>query len=85
MFTAFLMSSLKKLNKVTISDLKTLIGQTGNAYTKFEPDGIGQIQIEFNGKLATLPAINKSNEHIEFTDVVKVMDVVDDILYIEKA
>ncbi len=84
-FTAFLMSSLKKLNRVVVTDLKTLIGQTGKAYTKFEPDGSGQIQIELNEKLATLPAINKSNEHIEFTDVIKVMDVVDDILYIEKA
>ncbi len=84
-FTALLMGSLKKLNRVVISDLKTLIGQTGKAYTKFEPDGEGQIQIEFNEKLATLPAVNKSNEHIEFTDVVRVMDVVDDILYIEKA
>ena len=84
-FTAFFMSSLKKLNRVVVTDLKTLIGQTGKAYTKFEPDGNGQIQIELNEKLATLPAVNKSNEHIEFTDIVKVMDVVDDILYIEKA
>jgi hypothetical protein len=83
-FTAILMGSLKKLNRVVETDLKSLIGQTGTAYTKFEPDGNGQIQIELNEKLATLPAINKSNEHIEFTDMIKVMDVVDDILYIEK-
>lgn len=68
---AFLMTQVKKLNKNVKTDIKSCVGTTGKAYTKFFPRGSGQIQITLNGKLQTIDAINNTDEEIaSFTQII---------------
>jgi len=82
---AFLMFNAKKLEKTVKKDKKTTIGKVGRAYTGFEPSGLGQVEIEINGQLSVLNATNDSQDHINAFDMVRVLKVQDDLLYIEKA
>jgi len=61
---AFLMMQVKKLNKTTKVNVENCVGTTGKAYTKFAPNGSGQVQIDLNGKLQTIDAINDTDEEI---------------------
>ena len=51
---------------------------------KFAPNGVSKIQIEFNSKFATLDAINFSEVEIKTADLIKVVKVENDNIYIEK-
>ena len=61
-----------------------LVNKTGKSYTKFNPKGNGQIQIEFNSKLATLDAVNEGEEEINSFEMIKVVKVENNIIYITK-
>jgi membrane-bound ClpP family serine protease len=82
---AFLFAQIKKLEFVPKNDLKELIDKTGKSYTKFTPKGNGQIQIEFNSKLATLDATSLDEAEINSFELIKVVKVENDIVYIQKA
>ncbi len=81
---AFLFAQIRKLEFVPKNDLNELANKTGKAYTRFNPKGNGQIQIEFNSKLATLDAINNSEAEINSFEQIKVVKVENSIIYIEK-
>jgi membrane-bound ClpP family serine protease len=82
--SAFLMSKLKKLNEINVVDLRECIDRIGKSYTRFSPKSAGQIQIEINGRLATVGAVNNSADEIKSFDIIKVVRVENDVLYIEK-
>lgn len=83
--TAFLMFSVKKLEKNVKKDKSTAIGKIGKAYTNFEPKSNGQIEIAINEQLTVADAINATDEFINSFDNVKVIKVENDILYVEKS
>ena len=82
--TAYLMFSIKKLNKIIKIDYTTLVGKTGKAYTSLSPHKEGQIQIDVNEKLSFLTAINDSDEEISSFTPVKVTKVENDQIYVIK-
>lgn len=82
--TAWLLFLAKKLEKVVKKDKSTAVGTVGKAYTNFEPHSKGQIEIEINGQLSVVEAVNESEESINAFDMIKVNKIEDEILYIEK-
>lgn len=79
-----LLFAAKKLEKNVKKDKAAALNKTGKAYTSFEANAAGQVEIEINGQLSVVNARNNSNEKINSFDTVKVVRVVDDLLYIEK-
>lgn len=84
LLTGYLMFLVKKLEKSVKKDKATAIDKIGKAYTSFEANGNGQVEIEVNGQLTIANAINKTEEKIAAFDAIKVVEVKDDVLYIEK-
>lgn len=82
--SAYLMFSIKKLNKKVVVELKELEGKEGKAYTAFEPKAGGQIEIKLNNKLTILNANSLSDEKIEAFSQIKVEKVENNIVYIVK-
>lgn len=82
--SAYMMFCVKKLNKKVVKNLANCIGKTAKAYTRFEPSGKGQIEVEVNGQLSIEYAVNNSNLIIESFMPVKVVKYDDNTLYIEK-
>lgn len=82
--SAYLMCCIKKLNKNAKKDLSKAVGQTGKAYTHFEPNGNGQIEISFNDQLSVEDAVNLCSETIKAFDSIKVVKYENNQLYIEK-
>ena len=82
--TAFLMFSVRKLEKSVKKDKSTAIGKTGKAYTDFAPKSAGQIEIEINGQLSVSEAINTTDEEIKAFEIIKVIKVENEVMYIEK-
>ncbi len=85
LFFAFLFAQIKKMEFIPKNDFKELINKKGKAYTRFQPNSKGQIQIDFNSKYATLDAINTSEEEINAFELIEVVKVEDNIIYIKKA
>lgn len=85
MFTsATLMFMAKKLEKNVSNDKNDALNKVGRAYTSFHPNSNGQVEVEFNGKLQVVNAINSTKESINSFDLIRVIKVQNDILYIEK-
>lgn len=82
--TAYLMYIIKKLDKTPRIDLNKCIGTEGKAYTSFEPNGEGQIEIEINKKLTVINATSICNENIDAFTQIKVEKVENKKLYITK-
>lgn len=82
--TALLMFAAKKLEKNVKKDKKSAIQQVGRAYTNFEPHATGQVEIEITGQLSVVNAMNDTDESINSFDLIRVVKVIDDLLYIEK-
>ena len=82
--TAYLMFSIKKLEKSVKKDKTTALNKIGKAYSNFEPKGQGQIEIIINNQLIVEDAINTTEEKIKSFEKVRVVKVENDILYIEK-
>ena len=82
---AFLMFSIRKLEKIVKKDKTTALDKIGKAYTRFEPNSNGQIEIEINGQLTVTDAISCSNEVINSFEQIKVVKVENDKLYIDRA
>ena len=83
-FFVWLLVRLKKLDQIPKVNLEELVGKTGKAYMKFPPKGNAKIQIEFNSELATLDAINDSEEEINSFENIKVIKVENNQIYITK-
>ena len=62
--TAYLMFCVKKLNKTVKKDMTKAVDCIGKAYTNFEPNGHGQIEITINKQLSIEEAVNFSDEAI---------------------
>ena len=71
-------------NKNVKKDKTTALNQVGKAYTSFEPNSTGQIEVDINGQLSVVNAKNATSDKINAFDAVKVVKVEDDLLYIEK-
>ncbi len=82
--SAYLMFSVRKLEKNIKKDKTTALNKQGKAYSNFEPNGQGQIEIEINGQLTIADAINIENEGIPSFAAIEVIKVENDILYIRK-
>ncbi len=82
--TAYLMFGVSKLEKTVTKDYTKALNQTGKAYTDFTPKGQGQVEIEINEQLSIEEAVNNTEEEIKAFDRVKVVNVDNDVLYIEK-
>ena len=81
---AWLIFQFKKLEHIPGGNLEDLKGKTGKAYMSFAPKGSAKIQIEFCEKLATLNAINDSDEEIKAFETIKVVKVENNNIYIVK-
>jgi len=81
---ACLMFLVRKLEKNVKKDKNSALNHVGRAYTSFEPGAIGQVEMEINGQLSVVNAMNNSEDVINSFDLVKVVKVVEDLLYIEK-
>ncbi|GHT90849.1 hypothetical protein FACS1894122_02140 [Alphaproteobacteria bacterium] len=82
--SVWLMSQVKKLNKVRESDLNKSVDRVGKAYTRFSPSGVGQIQMELDGKLSVVDAVSRSSEEIKAFEQVRVVAVENSVIYIDK-
>ncbi len=82
--TAYLMFSVKKLEKTVNKDKSTAVGKIGKAYSNFEPKGSGQIEIEVSGQLTVGNAVNTTEEPINSFDRVRVVKVENEVFYVEK-
>ena len=83
-FSAYLTFSIKKLEKKIKIDLNELVGKAGKAYTAFEPQGEGKIEIILNDKLTILEAKSVSDEKIDSFSIIKVEKVEDKKIFIIK-
>lgn len=83
-FSGYLMFNIKKLNKKIVIDINELVGKEGKAYTSFEPNSSGKIEISLNNKLTILDAINLSEEKINSFSEIKVEKVEEKKIYIVK-
>lgn len=82
--SAFLMFSVKKLEKNVKKDKSTAIGKVGKAYTNFDSDGNGKVEIEIAGQLTVADAFNMTDTPINAFDNVEVVEVKDNILRVVK-
>ena len=82
--SALLMFSVKKLEKNVKKDKTTAIGKTGKAYTNFDEQGNGKVEIEVSGQLTVTDARNVSDAPINSFDVIEVVGVKDNILEVVK-
>ncbi|MBQ7286944.1 MAG: hypothetical protein IJW73_04205 [Candidatus Gastranaerophilales bacterium] len=80
----WLIAQFRKLEHIPTADLKELVGRVGKAYMNFAPKGNSKIQIEYHSELATLDAINASDEEIKTFESIKVIKVENNQIYIEK-
>lgn len=82
--TAYLMFLTKKLNKTVRVNYADCVGQEGKAYTTFEPNSNGKIEITLNQKLVIIDAISVSNEKINAFEIIKVIKFENNKVYIDK-
>ena len=84
LFFAWLICQFKKLEHIPTADPQELVNKIGKAYMHFAPKGNAKIQIEYHSELATLDAINDSDEEINAFENIKVVRVENDQIYIVK-
>ncbi|GHU15727.1 hypothetical protein FACS189449_13510 [Alphaproteobacteria bacterium] len=60
------------------------VNRVGKAYTRFSPHGVGQIQIELDGKLSVVDAVSRFPEEIKAFEQIRVVAVESNVIYIEK-
>ena len=75
---------MAEIEKNVKKDKSTALKHVGRAYTNFEPNGQGQIEIEINGQLSVVNATNNTEENIKAFDLIRAVKVNNDMLYIEK-
>lgn len=83
--SAYLMFLARKLENKVSNSKASALNKVGRAYSGFSAGGNGQVEIEINGKLQVVNAINTTNSSINSFDLIRVNKVQNDTLYIEKA
>ena len=84
LFFVWLIAQSKKLEHIPTANPQELVDRIGKAYMNFAPKGSAKIQIEYHGELATLDAINESEEEIKAFENIKVVKVENNQIYIVK-
>ncbi|MCR5261210.1 MAG: hypothetical protein K6C94_05175 [Candidatus Gastranaerophilales bacterium] len=82
--SAYLMLKVRCLNQVVTPEYDKCVGKIGKAYTTIHPNTDGQIEIEINGRLSVISAMNNSDIEIKAFEPVKVVKFENEKLYIEK-
>ena len=82
--SAWLMLWARKLEKTVKKDKNTAIGKIGKAYTNFDENGNGKVEIEIAGQLTIVDAQNAVDMPIKSFDRIKVIGVKGDILQVIK-
>jgi membrane-bound ClpP family serine protease len=84
--TAGFIFLVRKLEKKIIQDrAKTVTTERiGQAHTSFAPKSKGQVEILINRHFSIVDAMNNSDEEINESDIVEVVEIKNDMLYIEK-
>jgi membrane protein implicated in regulation of membrane protease activity len=82
--SAGLMFAVKHLEKKVVKDKNTALNKIGQAYINFAPKSKGQVEIEINGQLSVVDAMNNSDEEIKAFEEVEVVKIENDMLYVEK-
>ena len=82
--SAYLMFLVKKLEKNVKKDKATAIGKIGKAYTNFDAQGNGRVEIEISGQLTVVDAHNTTDTPIHSFDNVEVVGVKDNVLEVVK-
>ena len=80
----WLIAQFRKLEHIPKANPQELVGRVGKAYMTFAPKGSAKIQIEYHSELATLDAINASDEEIKAFENIKVVKVENNQIYIVK-
>lgn len=57
-------------------DIENAIGQTGSVYSRISSDGVGQVQVTFQGKLQTRAAVSADGSPYATGDFIEVVGVV---------
>lgn len=82
--SAFLMFKIKSLNQIVQPEYEKCTGNVGKAYTTIHANSEGQIQLEINGKLSVINAVNGTDSDIKAFEQIKVIKYENSKLYIEK-
>jgi membrane protein implicated in regulation of membrane protease activity len=72
---ARLFSSMTKLQSDGTLKLSNAIGQQGRVYLTIPPEGSGQVQVSFQGRLMIYDAISANKEEIKTGDQIVVIDI----------
>lgn len=84
-FSAYLMLKVKCLNQVVTPEYEKCVNKIGKAYNTIHPKSEGQIEIEINGKLSVINAINFTEEEIKAFEAIKIIKYENEKLYVEKS
>ena len=57
-------------------DIENAIGQTGSVYSRISSDGVGQVQVTFQGKLQTRAAVSADGNSYATGDFIEVVGLV---------
>jgi len=80
-----IMSSIAKLQSSGTLDMKNAVGQEGSVYLGIPPEGTGKVRVTFQNRLRVLDAISQDKEEIKTGQRVLVVDVVNNMLVVEKS
>lgn len=83
-FDVWLLTKVKGLDQVSKVDLSNAIGKSGIVYLTIPENGVGEIQVSFQGSMKNLKAISETGEKIDSFTEIKVSSVRDGILVVEK-
>jgi len=79
----YLMYCVKKLEQKTDKTYNSAVDKIGKAYTHFEPNGEGRVEVEVNGTLSIIDAVNTTDRRIESFAQIKVTKAEENKLFIE--
>jgi membrane protein implicated in regulation of membrane protease activity len=68
-FTAFLLSRVRRLDHTTRATVFSALGSRGTVYTAVGPAGTGQVQVQVGGQLKIVAAVTGGEEIGSFTEI----------------
>lgn len=80
----YIFYKLRSLHEVHVQDPKNAIGKTGKVYLTIPENGMGEVQVSFDGSLKNMKAISETGESIKSFSDVKVIEVRDNVLVVAK-
>jgi membrane protein implicated in regulation of membrane protease activity len=82
-FEIWIFTKVKGLAQINELNLNNAIGKIGKVYLTIPENGVGEIQVSFQGSMKNMKAISDSNEKIPAFTEIKVSSVRDGILVVE--